>query len=108
MYAIVVTTNKQYIAYYSHPSVIEKFVWNHYAITWSAVSGVSIFKDGALLLANNSTTTGSFSQDTLRKIRLGTDTDKYKDEQVHDLRFWSFKLSPGEILDLHSSGTLWA
>ena len=104
MYATVVTASKQYIAYYLHPSVIEKNVWNHYAITWSAVSGISIYKDGALLSAAKSTANGGFSQGLLRKIRIGTDTDKYKDEQVHDLKFWSFKLSAGEILDLYSPG----
>ena len=79
---------------------IPKSNWHHFLVTWSHVSGLTLYEDG-VKVSHGTKENKNHIPNALRKIFVGHGTVN-NGTQLHDLRFWQFKLSEFDAKNLFS------
>ena len=93
--SLMLSTMRYFLVY-----SIPKSNWHHYLVTWSHVSGLMLYEDGVKVSDGAKESKGHI-ENSLRKIFVGHGTVN-NGTQLHDLRFWQFKLSEFDAKNLFS------
>ena len=79
--------------------------WNHYAASWSASKGLTVYKNGVLQGTSATPSKEYFSYFTsTRNLKVGKDSSLNVSIHIQNLKIWKFALSADEIAELYSPG----